>query len=307
MYFAKHETFHIREGWLFKGMAAVKEAEAKNRSSTIFLDKDAPERLGIGRNMVRALRFWMQATGLGIEEREEGRTVHRLTPFGEWVWRFDRYFEDEATLWLIHYQLVSQKDQATSWYWFFNHFTVTTFDPETCLDSLSNWVIGELPKQSIAVSSLKKDVDCLLRTYVAEKKPVTPENLKESILSRLQLLDNVGSNRQPLYRREPVDSFRLPPLVLLYVLVDQQWKKRPDTFQVNLNQVLREPINAGRVFNLNTAVLTELLANLNKQYPDLAVRFVRTAGLDELDLPAVEPKQVLARFVREQVPTLEEV
>ena len=52
MGFAKHETFYIREGWLFKGMAAIKKAkDYGNISSTIFLDNDAPERLGIGQNV----------------------------------------------------------------------------------------------------------------------------------------------------------------------------------------------------------------------------------------------------------------
>ena len=57
MSFAKHEAFYIREGWLFKGMAAIKQAEGDGQLPTIFLDTDAPERLGIGRNMVRSLRF----------------------------------------------------------------------------------------------------------------------------------------------------------------------------------------------------------------------------------------------------------
>jgi len=305
MTFAKHETFYIREGWLFKGMAAIKSDEANHQLPTIFLDRDGPERLGIGRNMVRSLRFWIQATGLATEEREQGRTIHRLTPFGEWVWKYDRYFENEATLWLVHYHLVTDKEQATSWYWFFNHFAPITFDPDACLTSLNSWVISNWSEQEIALNSLKKDIDCLLRTYVPTEKLITPEDLTESPLTRLGLLGNIGSKRQPLYRREQLLPSRLPVLVLLYVLIDRQKKRRLDTLQVNLSQVLREPMNAGRVFNLNTAILADLLTNLNKQYPDWSVRFIRTAGLDELDLPAVEPNQILARLADEQIPMLE--
>jgi hypothetical protein len=305
MYFAKHETFHIREGWLFKGMNAIKTAEAEGQPATIFLDRDAPERLGIGRNMVRALRFWMQATGLAREEKEQSKIVQRLTSFGEWVWQHDRYLEDEGTLWLVHYRLVTQKDQASSWYWFFNHFSTTTFGYETCLQALNDWVISEVPDQKIAKSSLKKDVDILLRTYIPSERVTTPENLMESPLSRLGLLSNVGNRREPLYRREQTDPSRLPVLILLYVLIDQQQIKRPDTFQVSLGQVLREPMNVGQVFNLTTAVLADLLTTLNKQYPDLSIRFVRTAGLDELDLPTIESDQILARYARERAPVLE--
>ncbi len=305
MSFAKHETFYIREGWLYKGMAAIKAAEAQDQLPTIFLDRDAPERLGIGRNMVRALRFWIQATGLAFEERDQSRTVQRLTPFGEWVWKHDRYFEDEATLWLTHYKLVTQKEQATSWYWFFNHFTPPTFDFKTCLKALSDWVIAELPDQRIAVNSLKKDVDILLRTYISREKVITPETLTESPLAQLGLLNSVGTKRNALYRREQLDPTRLPVLVMLYVLMDQQQQKRPDLMQVGLGQVLREPMNVGRVFNLTTAAIADLLASLNKQYPDLAIRFVRTAGLDELDLPHIEPDDILARYTRERLPMLE--
>ena len=106
------------------------------------------------------------------------------------------YLEDEATLWLIHYHLVSDKDQATSWYWFFNHYATTAFDPNTCLEALNAWVISELPDQKIAINSLKKDVDCLLRTYISGDKSIVPERLKESPLSHLGLLSQVGSGQQ---------------------------------------------------------------------------------------------------------------
>ena len=88
-------------------------------------------------------------------------------------------------------------------------------------------------------------------------------------------------------------------------MVDQQQKRRPGRLQVSLSQILREPINVGRVFNLNTATLADMLANLTKQHPDLAVQFIRTAGLDQLNLPTVEPDQILERYASEQTPILE--
>ena len=119
-------------------MAAIQHAEDNDELPTIFLDKDAPERLGIGRNMVRALRFWMQATSLAEEVKKQSKTVQRLTPFGRLVWENDPYLEDDTTLWLIHHQLVSNLDQATTWFWFFQSLRTsficrrcssTVFDP----------------------------------------------------------------------------------------------------------------------------------------------------------------------------------
>lgn len=294
MPFAKHETFHIREGWLSKGMTAIKGAEEKGELPTIFLDKDAPEKLGIGRNMVRSLRFWMQATGLAEERLEDRKRTQRLTSFGEQVWAHDRYLEDDVTLWLIHYHLVCSQTQATTWYWFFNHFSPVTFDENECLDALGQWVIIMQPEQKVAESSQKKDVDCLLKTYLPDGRRRTPENLMESPLARLGILAKLNDGPKGRYRWERLLPGHLDPLVLLYVLLDRQ--AHSEITQVSLGQVLREPMNAGRVLNLTTVVLTDLLAELNRDYPDLQVQFVRTAGLDQLSLPEVAPHDVLTHY-----------
>lgn len=299
MAFAKHETFYIREGWLFKGMAAIKEAEKEGRLPTIFLDDDAPERLGIGQNMVRALRFWMQATGLAEEKLERYR-AQKLTPFGEQIWNCDRYLENDATLWLLHYHLASNEAYATTWYWFFNYYAPPIFDEHDCLASLHNWVISNYPYQGIATGSLKKDVDCLLQMYVANKTSHMPEALTESPFSRLHILSRAEDERQR-YRLERLDPSRLHPLVLLYVLLDRQSHARKGTFQVSLSDVLREPMNAGRIFSLTTTLISDLLAELNKDYPEMGVRFVRTAGLDQLTLPSIGAIDILTRYYNERI------
>ncbi len=300
MPFAKHETFYIREGWLFKGMAAIKSAEEKGQLPTIFLDLDAPEKLGIGHNMVRSLRFWMQATGLAEEFLEDRQRTQHLTSFGRQVWEYDRYLEDDATLWLIHYHLVCSEAHATTWYWFFNYFAPFIFDEHSCLEALDHWVTSTHSDQGVATNSLKKDMDCLLQTYIADKASRTPEDTLESPFSRLRLLSRLSDERQRRYRLERLDPGSLHPLILLYVLIDRQIQIHKGAFQVGLGQVLREPMNAGRIFNLTTTALSDLLAELNKHYPDWRIHFVRTAGLDQLTLPKCEPIDILTRYYNEQ-------
>ncbi|QTA89668.1 DUF4007 family protein [Desulfonema magnum] len=53
-FFARHETFCPRYGWLKKGFDGVRESD-------IFDSPDAIEKLGVGKNMVRAIRFWCVA------------------------------------------------------------------------------------------------------------------------------------------------------------------------------------------------------------------------------------------------------
>ncbi len=254
MAFAKHETFYIREGWLFKGMAAIKKAEEVGRLPTIFLDDNAPEVLGIGHNMVRALRFWMQATGLAEEKLEDRQ-----------------------------------------------HFAPSTFDEHGCLEALRNWVISRYHDQEIALGSLKRDVDCLLQTYLSSKTSHSPEELTESPFSRLHILSRLGGDHQRRYRLERLDSSALHPLVLLYVLLDRQTHMRNGVPQVGLSDVLREPMNVGRIFSLTTTALSDLLAELNKDFPDLRIHFVRTAGLDQLTLPMCKSIDILTRYYTQRV------
>ena len=53
--FARHETFHPRFGWLKKGF------DQAAKDPTIFLQDDATVRLGVGKNMVRSIRYWCSA------------------------------------------------------------------------------------------------------------------------------------------------------------------------------------------------------------------------------------------------------
>ena len=57
--FRAHDTFFIRKGWLNKGMRNVKN------DPQVFMgvNGNPMDILGIGTNMVKALRYWLQAVG----------------------------------------------------------------------------------------------------------------------------------------------------------------------------------------------------------------------------------------------------
>ena len=73
MKFRAHDTFFIRKGWLNKGMKYV------NFKPDVFVDKEENpmDVLGIGSNMVKALRYWLQAVGL-TQEPNHGRRIQHL-------------------------------------------------------------------------------------------------------------------------------------------------------------------------------------------------------------------------------------
>jgi len=292
MPFGKHETFYLRDGWLSKGLAAI------TQNPRIFREKDAPIQLGIGRNMVRSLGFWMLATGLAERTRDEQRVlVHTLTSFGRMVWEHDPYLEDEGTLWLVHYHLACSREQATIWYWFFNHFAPTLFDKETFLTELAQWVIAQQDGQNVARRTLERDFQVLVRTYLPGERQRSPEDVLESPLAQLELL---AVEKKGIYRlcQPPIE--RVPPLVMLYVLLQERPGQPRTELGLNLLQALREPMSVGRVFNLSAAALIELLQRLEYEHPEYAVRLVRTGGLDQLQMPSVAPAEVLTAYYQQK-------
>ena len=62
--FARHETFHPRYGWFRKAYWFAA------RNPSVFGRSDAPVIIGVGKNMVRSIRFWGLAAKLLVEDPE---------------------------------------------------------------------------------------------------------------------------------------------------------------------------------------------------------------------------------------------
>lgn len=98
MKFRAHDTFFIRKGWLSKGMRCV----FNNPVVFISRDENPMDVLGLGANMVKALRYWLQAVGL-TEEPPRGRRMQQFTRLGEIIYQHDTYIEELGTLCLLQY------------------------------------------------------------------------------------------------------------------------------------------------------------------------------------------------------------
>jgi len=156
--FARHETFHPRFSWLKKGFDAASE------NSNIFLQEDAPVRLGVGKNMVRSIRYWCRAFKV-LENDQPTDFGKKLLGDGGW----DPFLEDPASLWLLHWNLLKPTCEAAAWYYVFNFFRQVEFTADDLIREIQEYT-SQLGKR-IADSSIKKDVTCLLRMYVEQGDP----------------------------------------------------------------------------------------------------------------------------------------
>ena len=269
MKFRAHETFFIRKGWLSKGMKNVKSMP------DIFVTKEENpmDILGIGANMVKSLRYWLQATGL-TEERKTGKHIQEFTEFGNLVYDNDRYLEELGTLLLIQYKIASNKELATAWYYFFNEFNLVEFSREEFVSKLQSYVL--LNGENVANRSLNDDFACIINTYLprykTSAKRVSPENNIDCPLGELGLIDNVNKTKKTFRKTMPRMDM-ISPWVILAVIMDQAGDEK----EIALNDLLKAPCNIGRVFNLDVIGMIDVLHQAEKMD---AIKIIRTAGLD---------------------------
>ncbi len=283
MKFRAHDTFFIRKGWLSKGMRNVLAAP------DVFVSrkKNPMDVLGIGANMVKALRYWMVAVGL-TEEPTTGQRVQTPTRFGSIIHDNDQYFEEMGTLWLLHYQLVKEIDgintEATAWWYFFNEFKLGEFTREDFLSQMNKYLRssdeGEKPPRTI-----EDDFNCIISTYVPRMKSnpdkVRPESNIDCPLGELGLIDiartEKSGGRLKVYRKSSPKKDTLHPLILLAVILD----KANGAEEVRISSIQNDNGNAGKVFNLDIINLTALLYKIELFGH---IKVVRTAGLDVVQI-----------------------
>src|SRR3989339_1151953 len=98
--FSGHETFPCRYAWLPKAFAAI------DKNHDAFADEEkAMIRLGVGKNMVRAIRFWMIEMSIALKHPDG----YQPTDFANAVFNrkrgIDPFLQDMRTLWLLHWKL----------------------------------------------------------------------------------------------------------------------------------------------------------------------------------------------------------
>src|SRR5262249_13821575 len=163
--FARHETFHPRYGWLKKGFDHASEDPG------VFLREDATTILGVGKNMVRAIRYWCLAYKVLREERRDDNfRLFDLYPtefgtrlLGDHGW--DPYLEDPGSLWLLHWLLLRSPCRAPGWWAVFNTNRSSEFSDAALLQELRRFRDEHEGWDDVANGSLEKDVRCILRMY----------------------------------------------------------------------------------------------------------------------------------------------
>lgn len=278
MKFRAHDTFFIRKGWLSKGMEQVV------KKPDLFVDKNENpmDVLGIGSNMVKALRYWLQAVNL-TKESTKGKRIQNLTEFGKMVYENDEYIEELGTLYLLQYKLAIQKENATAWYFFFNELTMSEFTREDFVQAIQNYILMAEDASPVAIRSLNEDFACIINTYLPRYKSnpgkVSPENNIDCPLGELGLVD-IANKKQKTYKKSIPSAKSFNPWVVLAVIMDNAEGRD----EIGLNELLTAPCNIGKIYNLDAITMLDILHEIENAGQ---IKIIRTAGLDVIHLNAL--------------------
>ena len=258
--FARHETFHPRYSWFRKAYSHVTE------DPRIFSRPDAPVEIGVGKNMVRAIRFWGMAARLIVDDPHNARgrearcvpTYRGQALFGEDGW--DPYMEDPGTLWLLHWLLLApKKSRLPVWWLAFNEFSAVEFaeaDLEaaifTLLDGVPEW---KKPNHT----SIGKDISALLRTYApADRTGRTRiDDMLDCPLRELNLLSR--SPATGLYRFALGPKPTLPSEIVAYAVLDYVALTEVRGGTVTISRLTHESGAPGKVFKLTESEMVDAL------------------------------------------------
>ena len=297
MQLAGHETFPLRYGWLKKAYDRAVEAAENfpDAPVNIFADEDAIARFGVGRNMVLSIRHWSLATGvLKLDDSTSSRMPKSVpAELGNFLFgrNHDVHLEHPASMWLIHWNLASVPGRAGTWHWAFNEFNESTFDRDLMAQRLSRRCrelheAGRMDRIASEVS-LKRDVECLVRTYYAAAATGrrAPEDSIESPLAELGLIQRAALGDYFRFRRGAKPS--LPDEVFLFALVDFWRTHFPGRKSFSVDFLAYERGAPGPVFLLDEDSVAERLARM-EALTGGALTWDESSGMRQIYAPRLE-------------------
>jgi hypothetical protein len=284
--FGRHQTFAVRFGWLSKGFQALK------RNPKILRTDDAIAELGVGKNMVESIGYWMRAFQL-VEPDSFKPTVIGTKLFS--ARGADPYLEDEATIWLLHWLLVTNPEQATAWFWFFNRFHKNEFTSGELTTALSDFVRDQVSeKRQPAQSTIKSDASLIVRMYTQSKlhKHMPIEEALDSPLSQLGLVSHTPRDR--VFLSFPAARPLLPTAVFGFAVSQLMGLRATDVIPIEELMYSRSDLPAlGAVFRLTEQDLLAKLENLVRYLPGF-YQINETAGIHQLyQIEPVDPMMYL--------------
>jgi len=279
--FSGHESFYCKSLWLKKGYDFVKAGNNFNA-------EDSVVHLGVGKNMVAAIRYWLRAFGL----LEEGKPTEIANFLFDSENGKDPYIEDLGTLWLLHYYLV-KTELASIYKLFFIDFQKEK-NNEFTREQLQHFLKHKNAETASAnlynENTVKRDIGVLLQNYVIPKQDRPNEDFA-ALLLNLNLIRQSESDKKTLYFNMKGKS-ELVPEIFLYAVIDDKKEEQIVSFDRLMDLSL--------IFCLSKTELIDTVLLLVEKYPKY-LRYTDDGGIKQLFfLKEIDKNEVLEKYYTRQ-------
>ena len=248
--FSGHESFPCKTLWLKKGYDFVVHDKDFNNPEAV-ID------LGVGKNMVASIRYWLKVFGLCQNDQP--------TWIGNYLFNNedgrDPYMEDLATLWILHFHLVFNQD-ATLYNLFFCGYQKghTQFEREQIVTYVKLNMI-EANKQTVFnENTVKKDVSVLIQNYALPRKYQSNEDFSSLLID----LDLIRQNTEGKGYYVNIDGKRkVAKEIFMYALLVLKEQEGDNTISYDTVQD-----KVGLTFCMQDYETVEMLKLLANEYSD---------------------------------------
>ncbi len=250
----KHYSFYLRSGWGTKIIQAVK---IDNMIFSPANEQEAVDRIGLGRVMIKALRYWTDVSGLTVEEKVQGGISERKTQLFDLLDVNDRYFQKLGSLLLLHRNIALNEDNATAWYWAFNEFDKQSFTKEEFVDGLHYFLA--VNGMSIKKAAIDKEFNCFKNTYLAEKKFDIKTAMDEDTYPFFGPLHLLRVNEDKKFEKTYLTKAEMPLHILIYAIAKDNPEESSHRGQISIDKIMEEKRQVGKYFPMRYSKLIDML------------------------------------------------
>lgn len=287
----KHGSFYLRSGW---GTKIIQAVEADNMIFTPAKELDAVDKIGLGRVMIKALRYWADASGLVVEQKIQAGIRKEKTPLFDLIAENDRYFQKPGSLLLLHRNLATNESNATAWYWAFNEFDKQTFSKNEFVDGLHYYLA--VNGMTIKKAAVDKEFNCFKNTYLGDAKFDIKTVMDEDTYPMLAPLHLLRMNSEKKFEKCSLSKTDIPLLVLVYAIAKDNEEECKAGRQISIDKLMEDKKQVGKYFSIRyTKLIDMLLEAENKQMLTLNNNF----GNRHIEFAEVEYSDLLQQYYAE--------
>jgi hypothetical protein len=274
--FSGHESFICKHFWLKKGYDFIVGINDFNSETAVI-------ELGVGKNMVSSIYYWLKAFGILDSNNEKTEIADKI--FDEKK-GYDPYVEDLGTIWLLHYLLI-KTNKASIYNLFFNDYRKgrTEFTKEQFHSYLRRILEGEGHK-SINSNTIYADISVFLRNYLKPSIKETKIDIEEDFSSLMIDLDLMKSFKSENAEGKIVEWYTvensiqvdLPAEIVLYTILDNDAYGKSISFK----ELLVGQNSPGNIFALNEEGLYQKIDSIVKKTKGLT--YSESSGIRELQI-----------------------